>query len=189
MYPGQAAGTAIADILFGDYNPAGRLPLTFYKNVGDIPAFENYNMDGFTYRYFKGEPLFPFGYGLSYTTFEYGEPTLSKTALSVSENQSITVSVPVLNTGTRDGEEVIQLYIADKESKDPRPIKDLRGFERVTLKVGETKTVSFNLSLKDLAYWNVAKHNYLPSIGKYDIMIGSSSANQDLKKIEILVKE
>ena len=188
-YPGQAAGTAIADILFGDYNPAGRLPLTFYKNVGDIPAFENYNMDGFTYRYFKGEPLFPFGYGLSYTTFEYGEPTLSVTELFASENQSITVSVPVMNTGNRDGEEVIQLYIADKESKDPRPIKDLRGFERVTLKVGETKTVSFNLSLKDLAYWNVAKHNYLPSIGKYDIMIGSSSANQDLKKIEILVKE
>jgi len=188
-YPGQAAGTAIADILFGDYNPAGRLPLTFYKDVNDIPEFENYNMDGFTYRYFKGEPLFPFGYGLSYTTFEYGEPKLSATELSASANQSITVSVQVQNTGARAGEEVVQLYIADKESKDPRPLKDLRGFERISLQAGESKTVMFTLSPKDLAYWNVAKHSYTPSIGKYDIMVGPSSSDQNLKRMVLLVNE
>src|SRR5690606_34577340 len=98
-YPGQAAGTAIADILFGDYNPAGRLPLTFYKSEKDIPDFENYNMDGFTYRYIKGEPLFPFGYGLSYTTFAYGDPAISSNELVASADATVKVSVEVSNTG------------------------------------------------------------------------------------------
>lgn len=186
-YPGQAAGTAIADILFGDYNPAGRLPLTFYKDVKDIPEFENYNMEGFTYRYFKGEPLFPFGYGLSYTTFEYSEPKLSAVELPASSDRSITLSVDVKNTGDRAGEEVVQLYISDKASKDPRPIKDLRGFERISLNAGESKTVEFELYAKDLAYWNIEQQAYTPTIGEYDILVGSSSADADLKKITLLV--
>ncbi len=184
-YPGQAAGAAIADILFGDYNPAGRLPLTFYKDVNDIPAFENYNMEGFTYRYFKGEPLYPFGYGLSYTSFEYGEPTLSAT--EISSGDDLTVSVEVSNSGDVAGEEVVQLYIADKSSSDPRPIKDLRGFERILLNPGESKTVTFNLTSRDLAYWNIEKHEYLPTVGKYEIMVGSSSADADLKVAELKV--
>ena len=185
-YPGQAAGTAIADVLFGDYNPAGRLPLTFYKDVNDIPDFENYNMDGFTYRYFKGKPLYPFGHGLSYSTFEYGEPTLS--ASEVSSGEEFSVSIPVTNSGSMTGEEVVQLYISDKSSKDPRPIKDLRGFERVYLEAGETKTVEFALTSRDLAYWNIDEKDYLPTKGNYDIMVGSSSAANDLKVATLEVK-
>ncbi len=185
-YPGQAAGTAIADILFGDYNPAGRLPLTFYKNVNDLPDFENYDMQGFTYRYFKGVPLYPFGYGLSYTTFEYGTPTLSKPEIGTGEN--LTVSVTVKNAGSVDGEEVVQLYIADKSGTDPRPLKDLRGFERILLKAGETKTVDFELTSADLAYWNIEKHAYVPTVGDYEIMVGGSSADEDLKTAKLIVK-
>ena len=187
-YPGQAAGTAIADILFGDYNPAGRLPLTFYKDIKDIPEFENYNMDGFTYRYFKGDPLYPFGYGLSYTTFEYGAPTISDTGLQASSNESITVTVDVKNTGDRAGEEVVQLYIADKTSNDPRPVKDLRGFERISLTPGESKSVEFVLSKDDLAYWNIEAQEYAPTLGEYDILVGSSSSNEDLKKVTLTIK-
>lgn len=187
-YPGQAAGTAIADILFGDYNPAGRLPLTFYKDVNDIPEFENYNMDGFTYRYFKGEPLFPFGYGLSYTTFEYGSPELSASELAASSDGAITVRVEVKNTGDRAGEEVVQLYVSDKTSKDPRPVKDLRGFERISLKSGESKSVEFELSADDLAYWNIEQQAYAPTTGTYEIMVGSSSGDDDLKIVTLLVK-
>lgn len=185
-YPGQAAGTAIADILFGDYNPAGRLPLTFYKDVNDIPEFENYDMDGFTYRYFNGEPLYPFGYGLSYTTFEYGTPQLSAASISAS-NGNLKVSVDVKNSGSLAGEEVVQLYIVDKSSKAPRPVKDLRGFERINLDTGESKTVEFSLTSKDLAYWNVENQNYEATLGEYDILIGSSSALQDLKKVSLMV--
>lgn len=187
-YPGQAAGTAIADILFGDYNPAGRLPLTFYKDVNDIPEFENYNMEGFTYRYFKGDPLFPFGYGLSYTTFEYGTPELSVPELAASSDGTITVRVDVKNIGERAGEEVVQLYVADKTSKDPRPVKDLRGFERISLGAGESETVEFELSVKDLAYWNIEQQAYVPSIGTYDILVGSSSGDDDLENVALLVK-
>lgn len=187
-YPGQAAGTAIADILFGNYNPAGRLPLTFYKDVNDIPEFENYNMEGFTYRYFKGEPLFPFGYGLSYTTFEYGTPKLSASELDASSEDAITIRVEVKNTGDRAGEEVVQLYVADKTSEDPRPVKDLRGFERISLAAGESKMVEFKLSIKDLAYWNIEKHAYAPTIGTYDLLVGSSSGDDDLELVTLSVK-
>lgn len=187
-YPGQAAGTAIADVLFGDYNPGGRLPLTFYKSVNDIPAFDNYNMeDGFTYRYFKKKPLYPFGYGLSYTTFEYGEPSLSATEMKA-EGGSVSVTVAVTNTGSLGGEEVVQLYIADKSSIDPRPLKDLRGFERIFLNPGESKTVEFELTDMDLAYWDIAKHDYVPTIGSYDIMVGCSSADSDLSVMKLSVK-
>ena len=185
-YPGQAAGTAVADILFGDYNPAGRLPLTFYKDVNDIPAFENYNMDGFTYRYFKGEPLYPFGYGLSYTTFEYSEPQLSVS--KISDSDDVKVSVEVTNSGSIAGEEVVQLYISDKSSGDPRPLKDLRGFERIFLNSGESKIVELDIAPEDLAYWNVDQHAYVPTIGKYAIMVGTSSADKDLKTVMLEVE-
>jgi beta-glucosidase len=187
-YPGQAGGTAIANILFGDYNPAGRLPLTFYKDVADIPDFENYNMDGFTYRYFDGEVLYPFGFGLSYTEFEYSDLSLSADDLSVSSDNDVKIKVKVKNMGQRAGEEVVQLYIADKSSKDPRPIKDLRGFSRIHLEPGEQQTLEFSISLKDLSYWNIEKQSYLPTLGQYDLFIGSSSADKDLNQISLNVK-
>ena len=184
-YPGQAAGTAIADVLFGDYNPAGRLPLTFYKSEKDIPDFENYNMEGFTYRYFKGSPLYSFGYGLSYTSFEYSDIQLDSESLEGEE--VVTLSVSVKNTGKRSGEEVVQLYIKDLDAKDPRPLKDLRGFERIMLDPGESETLHFEIDAKLLSYWNVEKKAYLPTPGMYEIMVGSSSRNEDLTKLNLIV--
>ena len=142
-YPGQEGGNAVADVLFGDYNPAGRLPVTYYKSVDQLPPFEEYDMKGRTYRYFEGEPLYPFGYGLSYTTFNYSNPVLASTA-NVGEN--IKVKVNVTNTGKRDGEEVVQLYLKDEEASTPRPIVQLEGFKRIQLNAGETKEVEFELT-------------------------------------------
>jgi beta-glucosidase len=154
-YPGQAAGTAIADVLFGDYNPAGRLPVTFYQSVDQLPPFESYVMKGRTYRYFEGEPLYAFGHGLSYTSFGYGRLQLPE---SVPAGQGLTVSVEVENTGLRAGEEVVQLYLTDVEADVPVPRRTLAGFTRVSLQPGETQSVSFELGPRQLSLidsdWN-----------------------------------
>jgi beta-glucosidase len=142
-YPGQQGGTAVADVLFGDYNPAGRLPVTYYKSVEQLPAFENYDMEGRTYKYFRGEPLYPFGYGLSYTTFEYADLKLAKKA---KVGDQVTVKVKVTNTGKMDGEEVVQLYLKDEEASTPRPKVQLEGFKRIFLKAGESKVVEIELT-------------------------------------------
>ncbi|NLA15057.1 MAG: glucan 1,4-alpha-glucosidase [Bacteroidales bacterium] len=141
-YPGEEGGHAIADILFGDYNPSGKLPVTFYKSIDQIPAFEEYSMEGKTYRFFRGEPLYPFGYGLSYTTFEYEPIALPRT---ISCNQNVEITVRVTNTGHRDGEEVVQLYVSLPHASHPAPIKSLQGFEKVFLEAGESRLVSFTL--------------------------------------------
>ena len=147
-YPGQAGGTAIADVIFGDYNPAGRLPLTFYKDINDIPAFSDYNMKGKTYRYFKGDPLYEFGFGLSFTTFSYSNLNV----LSSNEtNKDLMASVEVTNTGNVAGEEVVQMYITKVIDDGFNPTRNLVGFKRIFLKVGETKTVSFKVIPKQLA--------------------------------------
>jgi beta-glucosidase len=148
-YPGQAGGHAIADVLFGDYNPGGRLPVTFYRSVEDLPPFEDYRMEDHTYRYFGGEPLFPFGYGLSYTTFAYSNLQLSAKALTPTE--TLTVSVDVSNMGQRAGDEVVQLYVSDVAASVPVPIRQLQGFERVHLVPGETKTITFTLTASQLS--------------------------------------
>lgn len=145
-YGGQAGGEAIADVLFGNYNPAGRLPVTFYKNVNDLPDFEDYSMDNRTYRYFKGAPLYPFGFGLSYTTFEY-----NKLNIKTTKSNDMTVKVNVSNKGTRDGDEVVQLYIAHKNAAFKTPIRALKGFQRIHLKAGETQTLTFTLSENQLS--------------------------------------
>lgn len=147
-YGGQSAGTAIADILFGDYNPAGRLPVTFYKSDADLPGFSDYAMDGRTYRYFKGEALYPFGYGLSYTSFSYSNLTVPK---ATGLNKKVPVSVTVKNTGKRDGEEVVQLYLAHNYIKGKTPVRALKGFQRIFLKAGESKTIRFTLTPEDLS--------------------------------------
>jgi len=148
-YPGQAGGEAIADVLFGDINPGGRLPVTVYKSVQDLPPFEDYQMEGHTYRYFRGEPLYSFGYGLSYTRFAYADLHLS--AKSIAPNETLTISVTVQNVGQRAGDEVVQLYASDLEASVPVPIRGLQGFERVHLAPGETKTVYFTLTPRQLS--------------------------------------
>jgi beta-glucosidase len=145
-YGGQDAGTAIADVLFGDYNPSGRLPLTFYKSDSDLPDFNDYNMAGRTYRYFKGQPLYGFGHGLSYTTFRYDDLRVARADVKMK-----LVSVAVTNTGKTDGEEVVQLYVINGDKKVTAPIRSLKGFQRIFLKAGETKQVKFYLTEEDLS--------------------------------------
>ncbi len=147
-YPGQEGGTAVADVLFGDYNPAGRLPVTYYKSVNQLPPFDEYDMAGRTYKYFEKEPLYPFGYGLSYTTFSYSDLKLAKKAKTGSD---VTVKVNVTNTGKKDGDEVVQLYLKDEEASTLRPKLQLEGFERIHLKAGESKTVEFNLTARQFS--------------------------------------
>ncbi len=141
-YPGQAGGTAIADVIFGDYNPGGRLPVTFYKSVDDLPSFEDYSMKNRTYRYFTGVPLYPFGYGLSYTSFRYRNLKLDDT---YETDETVTVSVSVRNSGKVAGDEVVQLYVSNLSASVPVPLKTLKGFKRIHLKPGETRVVTFTL--------------------------------------------
>jgi beta-glucosidase len=147
-YPGQAGGTALADVLFGDYNPAGRLPVTFYQSADQLPPFTDHNMKGRTYRYFTGEPLFPFGYGLSYTTFAYRNLKVPK-ELKIGDEARL--SVDVQNTGKTTGEEVVQLYLKNPGAPAGAPIRSLEGFRRVSLTPGERKTVQFVLSPHQLS--------------------------------------
>jgi beta-glucosidase len=184
-YPGQAAGTAIADVLFVDYNPAGRLPVTFYRSTNDLPAFTDYRMAGRTYRFFDGVPLYPFGHGLSYTTFSYGN--LRTSADSMRADGTIAVQVDVTNVGARAGDEVVQLYVQHAGSKVDRPKRDLRGYARVSLKPGETRTVSLPLAAKSLAYWDSTSHQWIVEPEPVRVQIGSSSANIRLQKT-ILIK-
>jgi beta-glucosidase len=147
-YPGQAGGAALADVLFGDYNPAGRLPVTFYQSVDQLPPFADYSMKGRTYRFFHGEPLFPFGYGLSYTSFAYRNVKLPKT---LKTGQAAEVTVEVANTGKRAGEEVVQLYLNRTDAKEADPIRSLAGFQRIALRPGEHKVARFKLLPRQFA--------------------------------------
>ncbi len=171
-YPGQAGGKAIADVLFGDYNPSGRLPLTFYKSVDDIPAFNDYNMKGKTYKYFKGKPLYEFGYGLSYTNFEYSN-------LQIPENIDVTkdifVNVNIKNTGKRDGEEICQVYYKSISNNDYQTNCTLVGFERVKLKKGESKIVKIKVSPSQLFQVTGSDKMILP--GNYEIFVGGMQPN------------
>ena len=180
-YPGQAGGTAIADVLFGDYNPGGRLPVTFYRSVDDLPDFDDYTMANRTYRFFEGPPLYPFGHGLSYTTFAYDSLRTSSDTLM--PNGTITVRVNVTNTGHRAGDEVVQLYAQHLESAVSRPRQDLRGFKRVTLKPGEMQTVEFSLAAASLAYWNSASHGWTFEGRRVRLEVGSSSADIRLTRV------
>jgi beta-glucosidase len=167
-YPGQQGGNAVANVLFGDYNPAGRLPLTYYKSVTQLPPFEDYNMKGRTYRYFTGEALYPFGYGLSYTTFSYSNLRMAETTET---GQPVTVKVTVTNTGNMAGDEVVQLYLRDLEASTPRPIIQLEGFKRIHLNSGESKVVEFELKPEQFSMIGndgkriIEKGNFVISVG------------------------
>lgn len=177
-YSGQAGGTAVAEVLLGDYNPAGRLPVTFYRNVSQLPDFEDYDMTGRTYRYMNEAPLFPFGYGLSYTTFSYGRMTLAKDEIAVGE--SLKLTVPVTNSGKRDGEEVVQVYLR-KRGDVEGPNKALRAFKRVQIAAGKTVEVEFELAGKALEWWDAQSNTVRVCAGEYDILVGGNSQDKDLQ--------
>jgi beta-glucosidase len=174
-YPGQAGGAAIADVLFGDYNPGGRLPVTFYRDTKDLPAFDDYRMADRTYRFFKGAPLYPFGHGLSYTTFAYRNLRTSGAARRASD--TMLVHVNVTNTGGRAGDEVVQLYAQHVGSAVPRPVKELKAYKRVTLQPGQTRTVTLPLAARSLAYWNAGQHQWVMERDSVTLLVGSSSAD------------
>ncbi|MHA1803669.1 MAG: glycoside hydrolase family 3 C-terminal domain-containing protein [Promethearchaeota archaeon] len=168
-YPGEEGGTAVADVIFGDYNPAGRLPITFYKSVEQLPDVRNYSMEGRTYRFFHGEPLYPFGFGLSYTTFRYHD--LQITPEKVKTTEAIMVSVEVENVGERDGEEVVQVYISNLSTPNAYPIKELQGFQRIFLKKGESKRVNFKLLPPQFSRVNEDGQR-LVEPGKFSLTVG-----------------
>ncbi|HWA01114.1 MAG TPA: glycoside hydrolase family 3 N-terminal domain-containing protein [Caulobacterales bacterium] len=182
-YLGQETGTAMADILFGDANPGGKLPVTIARNVGQLPDFYDHKPSARRgYLFESAAPLFPFGFGLSYTTFEIDAPRLSRTQIGVGE--SVEVSVSVRNTGARAGDEVVQLYIHDLVSSVTRPVLELKGFERVTLQAGETKTVRFALTPEHLRFWNIDMQRVVEP-GEFDVMAGPNSI--DLKSTRLTV--
>mgnify|MGYP000605825632 CR=1 FL=1 len=175
-YAGEQGGTAVADVLFGDYNPSGKLPITFYKDVKQLPDYEDYRMTGRTYRYFKGEALYPFGYGLSYTDF-----VISKPKYDIKKGK---VTVSISNKGNRDGYETVQVYIKNVADKDG-PLKTLRGYSKVGLKSKETKDITIDLPRKCFEMWDVKSNTMKVVPGSYQIMVGSSSDNKDLKIITV----
>lgn len=195
-YGGQEAGTAVADVLFGDYNPAGRLPVTFYKSLAQLDqallktadtskqGFENYSMKGRTYRYMDTKPLYPFGYGLSYSKFEYGNVNLGTDVIKI--EKGLRLSIPVTNTSSLKGEEVVQLYV--KRNGDPNaPVKSLKGFKRVAIDAGKTQYVDFDLSAEAFEFYEASVDGLIPKAGDYTIMYGGSSDDKDLKTVAVKV--
>jgi beta-glucosidase len=182
--PGQAGGEALADVLFGEYNPGGQLPITFYESTADLPAFDDYDMAGRTCRFFRGKPLFPFGHGLSYTAFELGDLQIHPGHVTI--GQQVVVSVKVANTGGRAGDAVVQLYVRHPEAAVPRPIQELKGFKRIHLGLGESKTVTFTVHSHQLGYYD-EDMRYAVHPGPVDLLVGHSSEDLPLAgRLEIV---
>jgi beta-glucosidase len=181
VFAGQAQGTAIAEALFGDYNPGGKLPCTWYRSLDQLPPFHDYDIrKGRTYMYFTGDPLYPFGHGLSYTTFEFSGLKISADTLG--PEQAVTVTATVKNTGKRAGSEVAQLYVTAPQGKVQKPIKQLVGFQRMDLKPGQSKRVVFTLPYSEQAfwYWDENRRKFALDPGTAKILLGNSSANISL---------
>jgi beta-glucosidase len=176
-YGGEAGPEALADVLFGDYNPSGKLPVTFYRNTEQLPDYEDYAMKGRTYRYFTGSPLYPFGYGLSYTTFACSKPVFKRDRITVS----------VKNTGNRDGDEIVQVYLR-RPADVNGPIKALRGFQRVHLKAGEQATVTIPMPRARFETWDEATNTMRVVPGQFQLMVGTSSRDADLQTIDVKIK-
>jgi len=171
-------------VLFGDYNPAGRLPVTFYKSVEQLPDFLNYDMKGRTYRYMTEEPLFPFGSGLSYSTFQYSKVQLSKGTIHA--GQTVKLSVRVKNTSKLNGEEVVQVYLK-KINDTTGPVKTLRAFKRVAIQPGKTKEIVFELNDENLEWWDAERNIMHSYAGDYQVLVGGSSLNKDLTSVNLKI--
>ena len=186
-YMGQETGTAAADIIFGEVNPSGKLTITFPKSAGQLPMYYNHKPSAQYMDYISQDinPLYCFGYGLSYTTFSYGQPVLKKNIIR--KGGSVKVVVEVTNTGKLAGDEIVQMYIRDMVSSVTRPVKELKGFTRISLKPGETKKVTFDITPEKLAFHNIDMR-YVVEPGVFEIMTGPSSRDADLKKTELTVK-
>jgi beta-glucosidase len=178
-YPGQEGGTAVADVLFGDVNPSGKLPVTFYKRSDQLPDYEDYSMKGRTYRYFN-DALFPFGYGLSYTTFEVD----AKTAI---DGKGVDVNFTVENTGKRDGTEIVQVYIRNTADKEG-PLKTLRAFKRVDVKAGQKVNDTIRLNLESFEGWDSETNTMRFKPGTYEIFVGNSSKDEDLQRLTVTIQ-
>jgi beta-glucosidase len=178
-YPGQEGGRAIGEILFGDVNPSGHLPVTFYASTSELPDFRDYSMSNRTYRYYNGKPLFAFGHGLSYTRFDYKSGKLESEKIAA--NGTAKVSFTVKNIGEYDGDDVAQIYYRHVNSKVPQPKLALCGFTRFNLKRDESKTITIEVPTERLRYWDTEKKQYTVEPGNYDILIGSASDDIRLK--------
>lgn len=185
--PGSMGGKAVSEVLFGKVNPSGKLPITIPRHVGQITMVYNHKPSQFLHPHIDGDktPLYSFGYGLSYTTFGYSKPKVAKS--SYKANEDIVVTVDVTNTGNMDGEEVVQLYVRDDYSQSTRPVKELKRFERIALKKGESKTVSFTLNKDDLSYYN-HRAEYILEPGSFTVMVGGSSVDKDLQQVKFNIK-
>ena len=184
-YAGQGGAKALAEVLFGDYNPGGKLPVTFYRSNNDLPDFLDYRMENRTYRYFRGKALYPFGYGLSYTTFSIGKGQLS--ASTMNKDGKVTLTVPVTNTGKREGTETVQVYVKALDYPEA-PIKSLKGFQKLSLKAGETATATITLDGEAFEYYDESIDELSTRPGRYHILYGNSSQEKDLKMISLFVK-
>ena len=184
-YAGQGGAKALAEVLFGDYNPNGKLPVTFYRSNNDLPDFLDYSMKNRTYRYFTGVPQYAFGYGLSYTTFSLGDAKIS--AKQMKKNGKVTLTIPVTNTGSREGAETVQVYVKALDDAGA-PIKALKGFQKLNLKVGETKKATITLDGEAFEYYDEMIDELATKAGRYQILYGTSSMDKDLKAIDFVVK-
>ena len=185
-YAGQGGAKALAEVLFGDFNPGGKLPVTFYRSNDDLPDFMDYSMKNRTYRYFTGVPQYAFGYGLSYTSFKVGQGKLSAKTMK-KDGGKVTLTVPVTNTGKREGTETVQVYVK-RLGDDGAPIKALKGFQKLSLKPGETKTASITLDGEAFEYYDEAIDELSTKAGSYKILYGTSSLDKDLKSFDFAVK-
>jgi beta-glucosidase len=184
-YAGQGGAKALAEVLFGDYNPNGKLPVTFYRSNNDLPDFLDYSMKNRTYRYFTGVPQYAFGYGLSYTTFNIGDAKIS--AKQMKKNGKVTLTIPVTNTGSREGAETVQVYVKALDDAGA-PIKALKGFQKLNLKAGETKKATITLDGEAFEYYDEMIDELATKAGRYQILYGTSSMDKDLKAIDFVVK-
>ena len=184
-YAGQGGARALADVIFGDYNPGGKLPVTFYRSNDDLPDFLDYSMENRTYRYFRGQPLYAFGYGLSYTSFNFGQGKLSRK--SMKRGQTVTLTVPVTNVGKREGTEVVQVYVKALDYPEA-PIKSLRGFKKLTLAAGATGHASITLDEEAFEYYDPSIDELSMRPGRYEILYGKSSREEDLQRLAFTVK-